>query len=221
MRLNSQNNQFIFELPQSYITKEIEDKFQILMDKNFVQYENVMDYLNSTIKDCVFPSISYDKVTQTLFHGKKVHFREAGNIADKFQSDLDVTYRSVDSHLNYFLLLEISNRFYLQDNPNFLPTLNIKILDKDGDVIYTILLKEVIITSLSELRLSYSATDFNEQIFTLQFSYNFIEILWAIDRDELVEESIFDTPQIQDPHDVSGLEKAMINRKTADFDKYK
>ncbi len=218
MRINSQNNQFVFNLPQSYITKDIEDKFQILMDKNFVQYNDTMDYLNSTIKDMVFPSVSYDRVTQTKYHGKKVQWREAGNIADKFQGEIDITYRSVDSHLNYFLLLEICNRFYLQDNPNYMPTLNIKILDKEGDVIYIILLKDVIIASLSELRLAYNATDFNEQTFSLQLAYNWIDIKWSIDRDEIQEKSIFDLPEGKDSRDVSGLEAEMIKRKN-DSDK--
>jgi hypothetical protein len=213
MRINSQNNQFVFSLPQAYITKDIEEKFQILMEKNFVQYNDVMDYLNSTIKDMVFPSVSYEKAEQRLYHGKKKYYREAGNVADKFQGEIDITYRSVDSHMNYFLLLEICNRYYLQDNPNYLPTLNIKILDKDGDVIYIILLKDVIISSLSELRLAYYATDFAEQTFTLQFAYNFIDILWSIDREEIKEESIFDLPQTHDPRDVSGLEAEMIIRK--------
>lgn len=213
MRINSQNNQFVFSLPQAYITKDIEEKFQILMDKNFVQYNDVMDYLNSTIKDMVFPSVSYERATQTKYHGKKIVWREAGNVADKFQGEIDITYRSVDSHLNYFLLLEICNRFYLQDNPNYMPTLNIKILDKDGDVIYIILLKDVVIASLSELRLAYNATDFTEQTFALQLAYNYIDIKWSIDRDELQEESIFDLETTNDPRDVSGLEKEMVKRK--------
>lgn len=213
MRLNSQNNQFVFNLPQSYITKDIEEQFQILMDKNFVQYNDVMDYINSTIKDIVFPSVSYERVEQRKFHGKKVSWREAGNVADKFQGEIDITYRSVDSHLNYFILLEICNRYYLQDNPNYLPTLNIKVLDKDGDVIYIILLKYVIIASLSELRLAYNATDFTEQTFSLQLAYNYIDIIWTIDRDELTEQSIFDIETTTDPYDVSGLEKEMVKRK--------
>lgn len=213
MRINSQNNQFTFNLPQSYITKDIEDKFQILMEKNFVQYNDVMDYLNSTIKDMVFPSVTYDTVDQTKFHGKKIKWREAGNVSDKFQGEIDITYRSVDSHLNYFLLLEICNRFYLQDNPNYLPTLNIKILDKDGDVIYVILLKSVIISSLSELRLAYNATDFSEQTFSLQLSYNYIEIIWSLG-DEEIQKSIFDIETTNDPRDVTGLEKEMDIRKS-------
>lgn len=212
MRINSQNNQFIFNLPQGFITKDIEEKFQILLDKNFVPYNDVMDYLSSTIKDVIFPSVSYDKVSQTKFHGKKVNFRETGNVADKFQGELDISFRSVDSHLNYFIMLEICNRYYLQDNPNYLPEITIKILDKDGDLVYTILLKQVIVSSLSELRLSYNATDFSEQTFSLQFSYNFIDITWSIDQDELKEESIFDLDVEDKSRDVENIEYESLKR---------
>ena len=205
MRTNSQNNQFIFNLPQSFITKETEEKFQVLLDKNFIPYNDVIDYLNSCIKDIVFPSVSYGKVEQKLKHGKNYAYREAGNIADKFQGEIDITFRSVDSHLNYFILLEISNKFYLNDDPNHLDPITINLLDKDGDLIYTIVLRDVLITSLSDLRLSYSATDFSDHDFTLQISYNFIDIEWHVDRDTLVDTNIFDTVQIHDPYDITDI----------------
>lgn len=219
MRINSQNNQFIFNLPQSIITKEIDEKFQILLDKNFIPYYDVMDFINSTIKDIVFPSLSFDVVEQRKYHGKKITWRESGNINDKFSGQIDITFRSVDSHLNYFILLEICTRFYLADDPNYIDALTIDILDKDGDIIYTILLKDVLITSLSELRLSYNSTEFSEHTFSLQISYNYIELIWKIDRDELVENNIFDTEQIHDPLAVEKLELEMDIRKEQSYNR--
>jgi len=219
MRINSQNNQFIFNLPQGIITKEIDDKFQILMDKNLIPYYDVMDYINSTIKDVVFPSLSFDVVEQRKYHGKKITWRESGNISDKFSSQIDITFRSVDSHLNYFILLEICTRFYLADDPNYIDALTIDILDKDGDLIYTILLKDVLISSLSELRLSYNATEFSEHTFSLQLSYNYIEIIWKIDWDELVESNIFDTEQTHDPLAVEKLELELDKRKEQSYNR--
>lgn len=219
MRINSQNNQFIFNLPQSIITKEIDEKFQILLDKNFIPYYDVMDFINSTIKDIVFPSLSFDVVEQRKYHGKKIAWRESGNINDKFSGQIDITFRSVDSHLNYFILLEICTRFYLADDPNYIDALTIDILDKDGDIIYTILLKDVLITSLSELRLSYNSTEFSEHTFSLQISYNYIELIWKIDRDELVENNIFDTEQIHDPLAVEKLELEMDIRKEQSYNR--
>lgn len=219
MRINSQNNQFVFNLPQSVITKEIDEKFQILLDKNFIPYHDVIDYINSTIKDVVFPSLSFDVVEQRRYHGKKTTWREAGNIADKFAGQLDITFRSVDSHLNYFIIMEICTKFYLNDDPNYIDFLSIDIIDKDGDLIYTILFKQVLFSSLSENRLSYSATEFVEHTFTLQFTYNYIDIIWKVDRDELVESSVFDTEIIHDPLAVERLEAEMVDRKEISYNR--
>ena len=89
--------------------------------------------------------------------------------------------------------------------------LNIKVLDKDGDLIYTVLLKQVIYKSLTELRMQYYATEFNEQTFTITFSYNFIDIIWELNEiTETEGTSIFDVPVIEpDPKDTTQLEKAM------------
>lgn len=217
MRSKSQNNQFLFSIPQGFIDNDIETKFQTLLDKNYVPYSNIIDYLSSTIKEIVFPSVSYDTVEQRLKHGKKVRYREAGNVEDKFQGELDIIFKSVDSHLNYFIMLEVATNFYLKGE-NYLPELSIHILDKDGDIIYTVLLINVIILSLSELQLSYNSTNFNEQTFSLQISYNRLLINWGIGYnvdDENIGRSMFDvdTSHEGDPRYANRLEKEMKDRK--------
>lgn len=214
MRISSQNNQFIFNFPQDFISRRLEKQFQILMDKNHIPYNDVIDYINATIKDIVFPSVSYETAEQRLYHGKKIQWRESGNVMDKFQGEIDVTFRSVDSHLNYFMVLQILNDFYL-NKKNYMDVLNIKVLDKDGDLIYTILLKEVIYKSLGELRMAYYATDFNEQTYTIQFAYNFIDIIWELN--EMTETngtSIFDIPiKEPNPRDINKLVKELMKRR--------
>ena len=214
MRISSQNNQFIFCFPQDFVSRRLEKQFQILMDKNHVPYNDVIDYINATIKDIVFPSVSYETAEQRIRHGKKIQWREAGNVMDKFQGEIDVTFRSVDSHLNYFIVLQILNDFYL-NKANYFDVVNIKVLDKDGDLIYTVLLKEVIYKSLGELRMAYYATDFNEQTFTIQFAYNFIDIIWELNEiSETHGTSIFDIPIIEpDPWDSTKLLKALMKRR--------
>jgi hypothetical protein len=213
MRISSQNNQFLFNLPENFISDRLEKQFQELMDKKFIPYNTIMDYINSGIKDIVFPSLSYQTVEQSLYHGKIVSWRESGNIMDKFQNELDVTFRSFDSHLNYFIILQIINDYYL-NNENYLDVLNINVLDKDGDILYTVLLKEIIYKSLSELRMSYNSTEYSEQTFTLTFKYNFIDVIWQIgDQDGT---SIFDTGlDYVDGRNVSKLESSYIERKTS------
>ena len=71
MRLSTQNSAFIFQLPSDFIPQEIIRTYQPILEKNWVQYENVLDYLNSTIKSVDFPGISFKIEEQIMIRGKK------------------------------------------------------------------------------------------------------------------------------------------------------
>lgn len=71
MRLSSQNSGFIFQLPSDIIPREVIDTYKPLLEKNWIQYENVLDYLNSTIKSIDFPGISFQTPDQTLIRVKR------------------------------------------------------------------------------------------------------------------------------------------------------
>ena len=114
MRLSSQASQFIFNLPQSFLKAEIIDTYTPVLEKNWVQYENVIDYLNSTIKGVNFPGISFELVKRIEVRGKERFLKPAKNIQDiPTTHDLTVTFRSVDSDLNYWLMFDIMSKHYL------------------------------------------------------------------------------------------------------------
>jgi hypothetical protein len=197
MRLSSQNNAFKFNLPQDFIEPWLVKQFQILMDKNFIQYATINDYVSSTIKEIVFPGLSFDVAEQKLRFGKKVSWKEAGSVFDKFTNELDVTFRSVDSHLNYFILLESLIEFYENTNKHQIEMFDVDILDKDGDIVYTVLFKEVLLKSISEKRLSYQRQDLQEDTFTITFRYNFIDVRWKLTTEQNAQyysKTIFDIP---------------------------
>ena len=59
MRLSSQSSQFIFNLPANFLPNEVLETYTPILEKNWVQYENVVDYINSTIKSVSFPGLSF------------------------------------------------------------------------------------------------------------------------------------------------------------------
>jgi hypothetical protein len=201
MRLSSQNNQFVFNFPSDFIPKEIEERMLIFMDKNFIPYDGVLDYINSTIKEITFPSIQFNTSTQILKRGKEVHWKNAGSVFDNFTRELDITFRSVDAHINYFMLVEILNEYYLNNDTQYIPIFNLDILDKNGDVIYAVVFKENLLKSISENRLSYHVMDISEKTFSITFLYNFIDILWKIgDKPNTPDKNIFDIPINEPKH---------------------
>jgi hypothetical protein len=195
MRISSQNNQFLFNLPVDFLSKYLYEKFQIWLDNMRMPYDNALDYLSSTIKEVVFPSVTYENVTQRLYGGKTVDYKSAKNVFDTYQHDLDVTFRSVDSHTNFFMMQEILTEFWLNTRKPYVPYFSLSILDKNGDLIYTVLFKNILLKSQGENRFQYQKQDFGENTFSITFSYNYLDIIWELRKSPMDEgTSIFDLP---------------------------
>lgn len=188
MRLSSQSSQFAFNLPQSFLPNEIIESYQPVLEKNWVQYENVIDYLNSTIKSVNFPGISFEMPMQMRMRGKERNFKPAKNVQDITTTrELQVTFRSVDADLNYWLIFDIINKHYLDVENSFLDPFSITSLDIHRDGIYVIKFYEIILRSLSDLNFHYSQQRLNPKEFTLTFNFNFYDIEFLLDQSKVLE----------------------------------
>lgn len=195
MRLSSQSNQFIFNLPQSFLKPEIIQTYQPILEKNWVQYENVIDYINSTIKGVNFPGISFELVKRIEVRGKERLLKPAKNIQDITTShDLTVTFRSVDSDLNYWLMFDIISKHYLDTDNAFLDPFTITCVDIHRDAIYVIRFYELILKGLSENNFNYSQQKVNAKEFTATFHFNFYDIEFLLNRSKVLE--LGDVPAI-------------------------
>ena len=192
MRLNSASNQFLFNFPVDFIAKEVDDRLKIYMEKNWIPYVDPIAYINSTIKEIVFPSISYEGSEQIHKFGKKIEYKPAGNIYDTYTSTLDITLRSVDSHTNYFMMQQIFAEYYNNTRKYYLPWINLFLLDKDGDYLYSVVFRSALLKSLSEVRFMYQSMDVGEQTFTVTFKYNFMDVYWELsDNPDYKKDNIF------------------------------
>lgn len=188
MRLSSQSSQFIFNLPSTFVQNEVIESYQPILEKNWVQYENVIDYLNSTIKSVNFPGISFEMPSQIMVRGKKRSFKPATNIQDIITSrTINITFRSVDSDLNYWLMFDIINKHYVDVENAFLDPFTITCVDIHRDAIYVIKFYEIILNSLSENKFEYSQQKVNPKEFTLTFNFNFYDIEFLLDKSKILE----------------------------------
>ena len=195
MRLSSQGSQFVFNLPQDFIPQEILNSYTPLLEKNWVQYENVLDYLNSTIKSINLPGISFDTPQHMLVRGKVRKFKPATNVQDILTThEATINFRSVDSDLNYWILFDIIIKHYLNTDTNFLNPFSISVVDIHRDAIYTINLKEIIIKSFSDLQFDYSQQKINSKEFTMTLHFNFYDIEFNLNKSKLLE--LGDVPTI-------------------------
>jgi len=219
MRISSQNNQFIFQFPVDFVSPRLYQQFQTYLDSIRSPYDNVLDYINATIKEIVFPGSQYENPEQRIKYGKKMPWRASINIYDTFQQELDITFRSVDSHINYFMLLEIIQELYQTAKQTWVPFFSLHILDKNGDLTYTVIFKNNLLKTLSENRLTYQHQDFSEKQFTMTFRFSYLDIIYEI-RDNVLDDgtSIFDLPLLDvRPADVdnqiSYMDSIMFKKK--------
>lgn len=188
MRLSSQSSQFIFNLPQDFLKPETIDTYQPILEKNWIQYENVIDYLNSTIKSVNFPGISFDMPKQIMMRGKERQFKPAKNVQDITTThELTITFRSVDADLNYWLMFDVLTKHYLDVENSFLNPFSITCVDIHRDALYVIRFYEIILKSLSENTFNYSQQKIASKDFTMTFHFNFYDIEFILDKSKVLE----------------------------------
>ncbi len=194
MRLSSQASQFIFNLPSDFIPNEIIQTYTPILEKNWIQYENVIDYLNSTIKSVSFPGISFDMPKQILMRGKEINFKPSKNIQDRITTrDLTVTFRSVDSDLNYWLMFDIISKHYLDTENQWISPFSITCVDIHRDGIYKINFFEIILKGLQDNSFNYSSQKVSSKEFTMNFSFNFYDIEFLLEQKKILELGVLPT----------------------------
>ncbi len=187
MRLNSQSNQFIFNLPSDFVPKEISTTYEPILEKNWSQYDNSVDYLNSTIKSVSFPGISIDTPEQHLMRGKTRNYYPAKNVNDIFTThELPITFASVDSDLNYWIMTDILMKHYLNVYDLYINPLVMDVIDIHRDVIYSIKFFEIIGVSISDITFDYSQQKVNQKEFTVTFKFNFIDIEFNLNKSKVL-----------------------------------
>jgi len=188
MRLSSQNSQFIFNLPSDFIKQEVINTYTPILEKNWVQYENVIDYVNSTIKSVNFPGVGIDMPKQVGMRGKERQFKPAKNVQDITSThELTVTFRSVDSDLNYWLVFDILTKHYLDVENAWVNPFTITCVDIHRDAIYVIRFYEIILKGLSDNTFNYSQQKVNSKEFTMTFHFNFYDIEFLLDKSKVLE----------------------------------
>jgi hypothetical protein len=188
MRLSSQASQFIFNLPSDFLPPETIDSYGPILEKNWIQYEDVIAYLNSTIKSVNFPGIGFEMPKQMTMRGKERQFKPAKNIQDITTThDLTITFRSVDSDLNYWLMFDIISKHYLDVENSFINPFTITCVDIHRDAIYVIRFYEIILKAMSENTFNYSLQKVSSKDFTITFHFNFYDIQFLLNQSKVLE----------------------------------
>ena len=177
MILNAKNNNFRFEFPHGYFYNEVVDKYTPYIKRMPIPYDNLRDYINSSIQSVSFPAISGPIVEQTLYEDPVV-WKGRGNVERWMGREFTVTFKLYEAYLNYWIMFEQLRMFYdYHTKDTALPACILQFLDNNGYELIAFQFSQTIFYQMSELEISFASNIPNFQTFTCSFKYNYPEIL--------------------------------------------
>jgi hypothetical protein len=181
--LNARANSFYFVFPKGFFPDKVHQKYIDYLKAQPTPYDTLTSYMNSTIQAITFPSMSIDSVEQVRNLGKKVNYQSATPVQDLFARDFQVTFRVAEGFINYFIMLETVLDYLDFKNPAiYVQNLPLRTLDNQGNIITTVMFKEVIFGSFSELNFNYTQNAPTVTTFSVGFRCNYIGLDLEIDR---------------------------------------
>jgi hypothetical protein len=184
MILNARSNSFYFVFPKGFFPDPIQQKYIDYVKRQPNPYDTLTSFMNSTIQSINLPSMSMDSSEQVRNLGKRVNYQSATPVQDLFNREFQVSFRIGEGFINYFIMLETVLLKLDFKNPDvFIQNLPVRIMDNQGNILVSLIFKEVTLTSLSSIELNY--TQNAPQVYTFQvgFRYNYIDINLEIARD--------------------------------------
>lgn len=176
LRLRTLSSGFIFNFPSDFLPLQVTNDFKGYLDAYRMPYDNIIDYLNSTIKSITYPGLGINPNEQTILNGKKMAYRPATPAQDLVTThEITVTFNDIDGSSNYFLMDDIIQKHYLDPDHIHINPFVITTLDMWRNSVWEIRLYQLIATSLSDKLLDYSVQKVNAPEFSVTFRFNWIE----------------------------------------------
>lgn len=196
LSLSPRYDLFKFELPKTFLPKEVTEKYQKLLAATGVVSKPI-DYLNESIQGINIPGISDLTIDQTQ-HSKnsisglgKINvepsrsntYKSPANPLDKINKEITITFRYNQGFYNYFMLYEtIFWKFCKPTNYPNEDVLYIDLLDEDGRVNSRVKYMDCIIDSIDGLDFTYSKIERDAGTFNVTFKFNNIDFVY-LDKD--------------------------------------
>lgn len=191
LSLSPRYDLFRFAFPKDFLPKDIESKYQSILDKNPGVIASPIDYLNESIQGINFPGISDINIQQTQHSSNSIErsnnkfnvepktditYTTPSNPLDKIDKQFKVTFRMNQGLYNYFMLYETI--FYRICKPlDYGPdkVLYIELLDEDGVITSRIVFYDVYIDGIEGLDFNFNKLDRDAGTFDVNFKFNNID----------------------------------------------
>ena len=193
LSLSPRYDLFKFELPKTFLPKEVNEKYQKILSRNAGVLITPIEYLNESIQGINIPGIS-ELITEQQQHshnsinglkkinvepGRQQSYKATGNPLDKINKEITVTFRFNQGLYNYFMLYETIFWKYCKptDYPNE-DVLYIELLSETGEIVFRIKFFDCVIDGIDGLEFTYSKLERDSGTFNITFKFNNIDFVF-------------------------------------------
>lgn len=173
MLLNSLQNQFIIRFPKSFFYPEIHERWEPIIKRLKLPYENLEDFMNSAVQNLNFPAVDLPVVEQGQ-QQFRIAYRPGKELEPLFDKNLTLTFKLSEGFITYWILFEQIELFIniYQVKKPFWDPMYVSFLDHHGFELVAFSFQKIIPTAMSQFDISYATTAAEFNTFTLNLRYN-------------------------------------------------
>ena len=173
MLLNARRNSLILLFPPHFFSKNVQRKYKTnYLDNLLLPYDDVHEYMSSTIQSVNIPGWSIDTPEQTRMLGAKQEFKPGLPVKDYFNRSFTVKFQLADGFLNYFLFMENAIQYLnFKNKEMYFPMVKVGLINNEGYLVCGIDFKKVILSGMSDLDLSHAAVSQEFNTWSADFKY--------------------------------------------------
>ena len=173
MNLNSKLNQLVFYFPPNFWGKEITDQYKGFYNQLMLPYDNIDDFVLSTLQSVSFPKFEIGTTQQIRNRGAEQDYKGAGPLKDSIERKFTLTFKSTEGFMNYMLLWNNAiNYLDFKNKTQYFDQMILGILNNEGYLMEMITFKKVIFKGISQFDLNHSIAEPGFNKFTVDFIYN-------------------------------------------------
>lgn len=180
---DGRENLFEFHFPKTFMPKEVSDKYKRYLNRipgNIIT--DPLNFINYTIQGINLPGTGYDAITQLQKPGNNAQWRNSLPSEELYEKELTVTFQLVDGYINYWMMLDILNHYYdFNKKEPYIPDLNLRMLDSEGNSIVTARINRPLIKNISDLNMNFASNVADFSTFDVTLGYNSLEIIVELD----------------------------------------
>lgn len=179
MIINSRSSNFVFNFPVDFIHETVAEKYKpYVMRMPGLPWDTVTNMMNAHIQSISMPSMNMTPVSQTRRIGKDQTYKSGQPVPDYFSKEITITMKALDGYINYWIFMENALTFLdLSDERLYFDDMFVRVLDQEGHILQTLRFEKPMITSISEVSLSFSDNNPDFHTFDCTFTYNALDFI--------------------------------------------